>query len=251
MTRPGPSGTIGSSHSCVGRAPDAPPHHHPSTASHCLARCPSVRPALMQRLGGAVSGPNLHPLTLARNRAVQDEHDLVRKAQDYDPEAFGEIYERYYNGVYRYIYYRVGEQTLAEDLTMEVFVKAMEAIDTYTFRGVPFSAWLYRIASNLVVDHFRRQPTQGAVSLEEKLVASMEVPTQALESEFAHHALRRALAELTDDQQQVVILKFVDGLSNLEVAQILGKTEGAVKSLQHRALASLGRALGEQGEIPV
>jgi len=182
---------------------------------------------------------------------VQDEHDLVRKAQDYDPEAFGEIYERYYNGVYRYIYYRVGEQTLAEDLTMEVFVKAMEAIDTYTFRGVPFSAWLYRIASNLVVDHFRRQPAQGAVSLEEKLVASMEVPAQALESEFAHHALRRALAELTDDQQQVVILKFVDGLSNLEVAQILGKTEGAVKSLQHRALASLGRALGEQGEIPV
>jgi RNA polymerase sigma-70 factor (ECF subfamily) len=186
-----------------------------------------------------------------RNRTVQDEHDLVRKAQDYDPEAFGEIYERYYNGVYRYIYYRVGEQTLAEDLTMEVFVKAMEAIDTYTFRGVPFSAWLYRIASNLVVDHFRRQPTQGAVSLEEKLVASIEVPTQALESEFAHHALRRALSELTDDQQQVVILKFVDGLSNLEVAQILGKTEGAVKSLQHRALASLGRALGEQGEIPV
>lgn len=179
---------------------------------------------------------------------MQEEHDLVRRAQEYEPEAFGEIYERYYNGVYRYIYYRIGEQVLSEDLTMEVFVKAMEAIDTFSFRGVPFSAWLYRIASNLVVDHFRRQPSQSAFSLEEKLVATLEQPTTALESEFTHHALRRALSELTDDQQQVVILKFVDGLSNLEVAQILGKTEGAVKSLQHRALASLGRVLGEQGE---
>jgi RNA polymerase sigma-70 factor (ECF subfamily) len=182
---------------------------------------------------------------------VHDEHELVRRAQEYDPVAFGEIYERYYNGVYKYIYYRVGDQALAEDLTMEVFVKAMEAIDGFTFRGVPFSAWLYRIASNLVIDHFRRQPAQPALSLEEKLVASVEQSVIVLESEFAHQALRRALSELTDDQQQVIVLKFVDGLSNHEVAQVLGKTEGAVKSLQHRALASLGRVLGEQGEVPV
>jgi RNA polymerase sigma-70 factor, ECF subfamily len=184
-----------------------------------------------------------------RHRPVHEEHDLVRRAQEYDPVAFGEIYERYYLGVYKYIYYRVGDQALAEDLTMEVFVKAMEAIDSFSFRGVPFSAWLYRIASNLVIDHFRRQPSQPALSLEEKLVAASEHPTWALETEFAHQALQRALAELTDDQQQVIVLKFVDGLSNLEVAQILGKTEGAVKSLQHRALASLGRVLGEQGEV--
>jgi RNA polymerase sigma-70 factor (ECF subfamily) len=181
---------------------------------------------------------------------VHEEHDLIRRAQDYDPAAFGEIYERYYSGVYKYIYYRVGEQTLAEDLTMEVFVKAMERIDGYTFRGVPFSAWLYRIASNLVIDHFRRQPAQAALSLEEKLVSTVESPIQLLDQEFSHQALRQALAELTDDQQQVIILKFVDGMSNLEVAQILGKTEGAVKSLQHRALASLGRVLGERGEVP-
>ncbi len=181
---------------------------------------------------------------------MHEEHDLIRRAQAYDPEAFGEIYERYYNGVYRYIFYRVGEPGLAEDLTMEVFVKSMEAIDSFSFRGVPFSAWLYRIASNLVVDHFRRQPAKTAISLEEKLVSSIEAPTKFLDSEFTHDALRRALSELTDDQQQVVILKFVDGLSNLEVARILGKTEGAVKSLQHRALSSLGRVLGEQGEVP-
>src|SRR5512136_1324465 len=176
-----------------------------------------------------------------RHRPVHEEHDLVRRAQDYDPVAFGEIYERYYLGVYKYVYYRVGDQSLAEDLTMEVFVKSMEAIDTFSFRGVPFSAWLYRIASNLVIDHFRRQPEQPELSLEEKLVAGVEHPMQSLDTELSHQVLQRALSELTDDQQQVIVLKFVDGLSNLEVAQILGKTEGAVKSLQHRALAALGR----------
>lgn len=181
---------------------------------------------------------------------MQEEHDLIRRAQDYDPIAFGEIYERYYSGVYKYIYYRVGEQSLAEDVTMEVFAKAMESIDGFAFRGVPFSAWLYRIASNLVVDHFRRQPNQPAISLEEKLVSAVEHPALQLDEEFSHFVLRAALSELTDDQQQVIILKFVDGLSNLEVAQILGKTEGAVKSLQHRALAALGRVLGERGEVP-
>ncbi|MCB0216190.1 MAG: sigma-70 family RNA polymerase sigma factor [Chloroflexi bacterium] len=182
---------------------------------------------------------------------VHEEHELIRRAQDYDPVAFGEIYERYYSGVYKYIYYRVGDQSLAEDVTMEVFVKAMESIDGFTFRGVPFSAWLYRIASNLVVDHFRRQPNLPSLSLEEKLVSAVEHPSAPhLDEEFSHQALRAALSELTDDQQQVIILKFVDGLSNLEVAQILGKTEGAVKSLQHRALASLGRVLGESGEVP-
>jgi RNA polymerase sigma-70 factor (ECF subfamily) len=182
---------------------------------------------------------------------VRAEHELVRRAQEYDPEAFGEIYERYYNGVYKYIYYRVGDQHLAEDLTMEVFVKTMEAIDGFTFRGVPFSAWLYRIASNLVVDHFRRQPAAPALELEERLVSEPGSVRQQMDAEFTHQALRRAVADLTEDQQQVIILKFVDGLSNQEVAHVLGKSEGAIKSLQHRALASLGRVLGEDGEAIV
>ena len=95
---------------------------------------------------------------------MQEEHDLIRRAQEYDPAAFGAIYERYYNGVYKYIYYRVGDQGLAEDLTMEVFVKALEAIEGFTFRGVPFSAWLYRIASNLVTDRWRQSKGRRAVS---------------------------------------------------------------------------------------
>jgi RNA polymerase sigma-70 factor (ECF subfamily) len=181
------------------------------------------------------------------NRAPQgqDELDLIARAQAYDPEAFSEIYDAYYGGIYKYIYYRVGDQVLAEDLAAEVFVRAMDSIDTYNFRGVPFSAWLYRIANNLVVDHFRRQPSQPVLPLEEKMIGDAD----ALEMAFTQQALRKALSELTEEQKQVIILKFIDGLTNYEVAEVLGKTEGAVKSLQHRALATLGRLMAEQDEI--
>lgn len=178
---------------------------------------------------------------------MQDERELIRRAKEYDPAAFAEIYERYYQKIYNYIYYRVSDGTTAEDLCSEVFVKALEAIDSYTFKGIPFSAWLYRIASNLVIDHYRRQPPQPDMPWEDSqpLVAH-DNPGERLEREFDHQELRAALRGLTSDQQQVIILKFVDGLSNNEVAHILGKTEGAVKSLQHRALASLGRLMGEK-----
>jgi RNA polymerase sigma-70 factor (ECF subfamily) len=178
---------------------------------------------------------------------VQDERDLIRRAKEYDPAAFAEIYERYYQSIFNYIYYRVSDPTIAEDLCSEVFLKAMEAIQSFTFQGVPFSAWLYRIAANLVIDHYRRQPPQPNVSLEDsRPPVAEDNPGVALEERFTHQELWRALRKLTADQQQVIILKFVEGLSNSEVAQILGKTEGAVKSLQHRALASLGRLMGEK-----
>ncbi len=179
---------------------------------------------------------------------LDDESDLIRRAQDYDSSAFAEIYERYYQGIHNYIYYRVSDDCLAEDLTAEVFLKAMEAIESFTFRGVPLSAWLYRIANNLVIDHFRRQPRHGSVPLEETQVSTRDNPLDVLEHGLTRQSLQRALGELTEEQQQVVILKFVDGLSNNEVAQALGKSEGAIKSLQHRALSSLGRLLGEASE---
>jgi RNA polymerase sigma-70 factor (ECF subfamily) len=176
---------------------------------------------------------------------LQDERDLIQRAQEYDSSAFAEIYERHYQGIYNYIYYRVSDDTLAEDLAAEVFLKAMEAIESFTFRGIPFSAWLYRIANNLVIDHFRRQPRRPHVPLEETQFATNENPGEALERGITRQSLQRALSALTEEQQQVVVLKFVDGLSNSEAARVLGKTEGAIKSLQHRALASLGRLLGE------
>lgn len=176
---------------------------------------------------------------------MQDERDLILRAQAYEPAAFTEIYERFYQGIYNYVFYRVTDEPLAEDLAAEVFVKALEAIDTYTFRGVPFSAWLYRIANNLVTDHFRRKPRNNHLPLEETQIAHDQNPNELMERGFTQRELQKALNLLTDEQQQVIILKFVDGLSNLEVAQVLGKTEGAIKSLQHRALASMGRVLAD------
>ena len=196
--------------------------------------------------------------TVRGDSQVQDERELIRRAKEYDPLAFAEIYERYYQKIYNYVYYRVSDGPVAEDICAEVFVKALEAIDSFTFRGIPFSAWLYRIAGNLVIDYYRRQPTQPDMSLDDNrsLIAD-DSPGVNLERHFSQQELRQALKGLTPDQQQVVILKFVDGLSNSEVAQILGKTEGAVKSLQHRALASLARLMGEkktddgtQGRVP-
>lgn len=179
---------------------------------------------------------------------MEEERDLILRAQAYEPGAFAEIYERFYQGIFNYVFYRVIDEPLAEDLAAEVFVKALEAIDTYTFRGVPFSAWLYRIANNLVTDHFRRKPRNNHLPLEETQVADDESPTDLMERGFTQRELQAALALLTDEQQQVVILKFVDGLSNIEVASVLGKTEGAIKSLQHRALASLGRVLADYAQ---
>ncbi len=178
---------------------------------------------------------------------MQDERELIRRAQECDSQALADIYERYYQGIYSYIFYRVGDDSLAEDLTSEVFLKALEAIESYTFRGIPLSAWLYRIAANLVVDYFRRQPKQPNLPLEETKLFSNDNPAELLERGLTAGELRKALSKLTEEQKQVIILKFVNGLSNAEVAKVLGKTEGAVKSLQHRALASLARHLGELG----
>lgn len=179
---------------------------------------------------------------------MEDERELIQRAQEYDSQALSAIYERYYQGIYNYIFYRVSDESLAQDLTSETFLKALEAIDSFNFRGAPFSSWLYKIAGNLVVDHYRRQPKQPTLRLEESQVFSSENPVDVLERGLTQHKLRKALAFLTEEQQQVIILRFVDELSNTEIAEILGKTEGAIKALQHRALAALARQLGEMGK---
>jgi len=167
----------------------------------------------------------------------QEEKGLIRRAKECDEAAWAEIYERHKQNIYRYIYYRVSNASLAEDLTQEVFLRALESIDSFAFRGIGLSSWLYRIARNLVIDHYRRQPERAELPLEEGLLAAAE------EDLGRQQELREALDCLTDEQREVVILRFVNGLSTAEVAQVLDKSEGAVKSLQHRALAALGRIL--------
>jgi RNA polymerase sigma-70 factor (ECF subfamily) len=146
-----------------------------------------------------------------------------------------------------YVYYRVSDQATAEDLTAEVFVRMVAKIRHYRHRGKPILAWLYTIARNLTTDYYRRNGRNPRMPLDERLVAGSGNPVTAVEGRLAADCLRRALCHLTEAQKLVIVAKFVEDRSNREVARLLGKTEGAVKSLQHRALASLRRAIEKEG----
>jgi RNA polymerase sigma-70 factor (ECF subfamily) len=177
---------------------------------------------------------------------VGDERELLERARAFDVEALGQVYDSYHLRIYRYIYARVGNSSLAEDLTAEVFTQMLEAIRSERTWRESLSGWLYRIAHNLVVDYYRRRPREG-LPLNEGLVASQETPGVVVEGKLQEASLREAIASLTEEQQQVVTLKFIEGLTNSEVAQLLGKSEGAVKALQYRALVSLARVMGQGG----
>lgn len=169
-----------------------------------------------------------------------DERDLIRRAQQRDADAFSELYRRHIDRIFRYVLLRVGDEVVAEDLTSDVFVRALEALDTYEDRGAPLAAWLYRIASARVIDHWRRQK-RVEVSLDATdLDAFIEMSANDV---LAYKILAESMRQLTDEQQEVIILKFVEDYSITEIAQITGRTEGAVKALQHRALASLARMM--------
>jgi len=178
----------------------------------------------------------------------EEEARLIQQAKAGDPDAFAEIYDRYQPTIYRYIFYRVGDEATAEDLTSEVFVRLVEKIDGFTYRGRPLLAWLYTIARNLVTDYYRQSGPPHFLPLEEGLVADSGNPEAAAEHALAQQRLARAIARLTEDQRQVILLRFVEGLDNKTVAQVLGKPVGAVKALQHRALAALRRILKENGQ---
>ena len=180
---------------------------------------------------------------------VQDEQDLVHRAQNGDKEAFTELYETYFSKLYRYVVVRIGNRAEAEDMTQQVFVKAYKSISSYRWRGVPFSAWLFRIAHNLVVDFFRKESKRPTVPLEESLVASDDNVQQVVERRLDVERVMAATRQLTAAQREVISLRFAGGLAIAEVARVMGKKEGAVKALQHSAIAALRRVLlvGENG----
>jgi len=174
--------------------------------------------------------------------------ELIRRAQAYDSTAFAEIYDCHYEGIYTYIYCRVNNTHVAEDLAAEAFLRALEGIGSFQLRGVPIAAWLYRIASNLVNDYFRVQAKQDVVTLQDELLPTDSNPSDIVERQFTYRQLQGALRELTDEQRQVVLLKFVRGLGNKEIAYVMGKPEGAIKALQHRALHTMGRFLAKDSD---
>jgi len=173
----------------------------------------------------------------------KDEATLIQRAKEGDPAAFAEIYDRHQPVVYRYIFYRVGDAVIAEDLTSEVFVRLVDSIEDFTYQGRPLLAWLYTIARNLVTDHHRRTGRATMVPLDERLVADVTDLEDGAGHTLAQQRLAAAVDQLTEDQRQVILLKFFERLDNETVARVLGKSCGAVKALQHRALAALRRIL--------
>jgi RNA polymerase sigma-70 factor (ECF subfamily) len=174
---------------------------------------------------------------------------LVDRAQQGDREALEELYLIHFDRIYSYLHVSVGNRHDAEDLTTQTFLRMLESIGKFRWRSAPFSAWLFRIAHNLAMDHFRAnkrwQPEENVP--EPDVDESTSAETGALES-IGRRSMLELIDDLSPEQQQVLTLKFVFNFSNAEAATILGKTEGAIKSLQHRALVSLQKQLEKRSE---
>ncbi len=179
---------------------------------------------------------------------LSDETALIRRAQQGDRAALATLHDQYYRAIYTYFATRLEAPQVAEDLTSEVFVRMVQKIPQFRHTGRPLLAWLYTIARNLLTDYHREQQQRNApLSLEEHLVAGGDNPAHAVESSMAVDCLRKALKHITEEQRMVVVGKFLEGRRARDVARLLGKTEGAVKALQHRALAALRRAIEQEG----
>ncbi len=191
--------------------------------------------------------------TLGQRRStvnIHEEQALVLAAQQGDEQAFGELYDAYVDRIYRYIYYRVDTPDVAQDLTSEVFLRVVEGLPGYQYRELPLLAWIYRIAHARIIDHYRRERRSTSDDDIEQLNLGTESDFDgALMTKYHQEQVREALSLLTDDQQQVIALRFIEGHSLQKTADLLGKTVGAVKVMQHRALQSLGRVLTQQGLV--
>lgn len=182
------------------------------------------------------------------NWTTESENEYLQLAKAYDLTAIAAIYDHFEAKIYSYIYHRVGNQSVAQDLTSQVFLRVLESIQIDRAWETSFTGWLYRIAHNLVIDHYRRRGRTTQVSLDDmsELRSKSESPEHAAERALAAERLRAAINLLTEEQAQVVTLRFLEGMSILEVAGIMDKTEGAIKALQYRAVSSLRRIMEPQ-----
>jgi RNA polymerase sigma-70 factor (ECF subfamily) len=181
---------------------------------------------------------------------VQGEGDLVRRAQQGDQQAFAQLYEEHFDRVYRYVVLKIGDRMEAEDMTQQVFLSAFQSVSSYKIKGSPFASWLYRIAHNKVVDHLRRKKRQP-VQLEESMASSFITdgdPQLVAEQNISAEQLSKATKLLTEAQQEVISLRFAAGLSIAEVAKAMGKSEGAIKALQHSAVLALRKIMVSKDE---
>ncbi|URN15590.1 MULTISPECIES: ECF subfamily RNA polymerase sigma factor, BldN family [Streptomyces] len=219
----------------------------PATAGHCYALAGGAAAAVARRGGRSGAGTS----TTARRPAADSDGgrmmELVERAQAGEAEAFGRLYDQYSDTVYRYIYYRVGGKATAEDLTSETFLRALRRISTFTWQGRDFGAWLVTIARNLVADHFKSSRFRLEVTTGEMLDAN-EVersPEDSVLESLSNATLLEAVRKLNPQQQECVTLRFLHGMSVAETARVMGKNEGAIKTLQYRAVRTLARLLPE------
>jgi len=184
---------------------------------------------------------------VAPTAEMATEWDLVRRAQRYEEDAIKSLYETYYPKIYNYAFMQMGDVHSAEDLASDVMLKMIESIQSYKFRGLPFGAWVFRIARNRLIDLHRRRKRRGEVDLSETLSTALANPQALAELAMERGQLQVALKHLTDEQRQVILLKFIEGFDNRSVGKMMGRSEGAIKSLQHRALGALRRILYPDG----
>ena len=174
---------------------------------------------------------------------MHDEESLVRRAQQHDQVALTQLYEENFDRIYRYIVLKIGDRTEAEDMTQQVFLNVLKSISSYKWQGMPFKSWLYRIAHNQIVDYLRRKSRRTTVPLDESMPSFGSGPEHIAERRVEIEELAVAARKLTIAQQEVISLRFAAELSVAEVARVMGKSEGAVKALQHSAIVALRKVL--------
>ncbi|KAF4410544.1 ECF subfamily RNA polymerase sigma factor, BldN family [Streptomyces lycii] len=237
-------------------APVRPVPAHPVHTARALAAenaAVTRRAPLASGTSGTAgaAGTDKGPARTARHPAAGSDSrrmmDLVERAQQGEADAFGALYDQYADTVYRYIYYRVGSRATAEDLTSETFLRALRRISTFTWQGRDFGAWLVTIARNLVADHFKSSRFRLEVTTGEMLDANevARSPEDSVLETLSNDTLLDAVRRLNPQQQECVTLRFLQGLSVAETARVMGKNEGAIKTLQYRAVRTLARLLPE------
>ena len=179
---------------------------------------------------------------------MQNEHLLLARARAFDQDALAEIHDTFYTPIFRYIAIRVSNREVAEDLTSEVFVRLLTALRSHTAPQKTLKGWLYAVASRVVSDYHRQRYRRPEVELTDTFVSDIEDPGVVLDTQLTWDNLQDALTDLTPEQQDVLALRFGQGLPIQEVAALIDKSEGAVKQLQARAVAALARKLGRDGQ---
>lgn len=182
---------------------------------------------------------------------LEGEQNLIRSARKGNASAFGALYDHYIAQIYRFIYLRVSGREEAEDLTHEVFLSAWRNIPSYKHKGFPFSSWLYQIARNKVIDHFRTRKT--TFPIEEVIERDLDIPAllnteEDLDIVLDLEKIRLAMQSLTEEQQSIIIMRFVEDMAPKEIAEVLGKSEGSVRLMQHRAINNLKAILRKTKE---